>query len=149
MRWKSNCLRNGNAEWTKMQQNFEGIFSMEYVPLSGIGLHLERNRLIKKIALKALHIVSVWMIKKRILTQKQGTHVDTIKCLTQRILDLLRPRRGGAYLPQSFFLFSWTSGWSDLLKNGLKLKISQKSFIWDPLYVSPPSGSNRVKINSD
>ena len=78
-----------------MQQNFEGIFSMEYVPLSGIGLHLERNRLIKKIALKALHIVSVWMIKKRILTQKQGTHVDTIKCLTQRILDLLR--RGGGF----------------------------------------------------
>ena len=68
-----------------MQQNFEGIFSMEYVPLSGIGLHLERNRLIKKIALKALHIVSVWMIKKRILTQKQGTHVDTIKCLTPEL----------------------------------------------------------------
>ena len=114
-----------------MQQNFEGIFSMEYVPLSGIGLHLERNRLIKKIALKALHIVSVWMIKKRILTQKQGTHVDTIKCLTQRILDLLRPR--GAYLPPSFFLFSWIPGLSDFLKNRLTLKISQKSAIWDPL----------------
>ena len=62
-----------------MQQNFKDISSMEYVPLSGIGLHLEMNRLIEKIAFKALHIVRVWMIKKRILTQK---HVDMNKCLT-------------------------------------------------------------------
>ena len=36
---------------------------------------------------------------------------------------------GGADLPPSFFLFSWTPGGSDLLKKELTIKFSQKSSI--------------------
>ena len=49
---------------------------------------------------------------------------------TQHFLDLLTPRGGGGvYLSPSFFLFSWIPGGSDLLKNGLMNKFSQKSSI--------------------
>ena len=52
-------------------------------------------------------------------------------------MDLLSPvGRGGAYLSPRFCLFSWTPAGSDLPKNGLTIKFSQKSSIWDPLYVS-------------
>ena len=37
--------------------------------------------------------------------------------------------QGGADLPPTFFLFSWTPGGSDLLKNELTIKFSQKSSI--------------------
>ena len=54
--------------------------------------------------------------------------------------------RGGADLPQSFFLFSWTPGWSDLLKNGLRIKFLQKSSIWDPLLVSQSLSSREIAV---
>ena len=52
-----------------------------------------------KLSLKTLSLKTFWLY------------------LTRNILDLSRP--GGADLPQSVFLFSWTPGGSDLLKNGL------------------------------
>ena len=49
--------------------------------------------------------------------------------------ELVRPRGGDR--PPNFFLFSWTPGRSDLLKNRLTIiRFSQKSLIWEPLYVS-------------
>ena len=54
--------------------------------------------------------------------------------------------RGGADLSQSFFLFSWTPGWSDLLKIGLRIKFLQKSSIWDPLLVSQSLSSRDIAV---
>ena len=52
-----------------------------------------------------------------------------------KMLTLLTQGEGGrsADLPPILFLFPLTSGASDLLKNDLTLKLSQKYLIWDPL----------------
>ena len=53
--------------------------------------------------------------------------------------------QGGADMPQSFFLFCWRPGWSDLLKNGLKIKFLQKASIWDQLLVSQALSSREIR----
>ena len=82
-----------------------------------------------------------------------STHTGTQNVAEMAWLTLYNPAlfgpyntRGGADLPQSFFFFSWTPGWSDLLKNGLRIKFSQKSSIWDPLLVSQSLSSRVIAV---
>ena len=53
---------------------------------------------------------------------------------------------GGRIAPKPFPFFPWTPGGSDLLKNVLKIKFSQKSSIWDPLLVSQSLSSRDIAV---
>ena len=52
---------------------------------------------------------------------------------------------GGQICPQ-LFPFSWTPGGSDLLKNGLRIRFSQKYSNWDPLWVSQSLSSRDIAV---
>ena len=52
---------------------------------------------------------------------------------TPHVLTLFDP--GGIDLPQSYFLFSWSPGWSDLIENGLTLMILRKHSEFPPIFL--------------